>query len=324
MTRSPSKEGPRLHPARARRVLRAIYAAYANQTGLFAFVGRKDAPQTRFLPADIERNSPEHLAWLFFAALTDRRDESENVYAGHRKLWNEARHLYTPLVQMVPYAELKEVLEGARISMPNTSARSWLACARTLYAELKGDPRLLYRSGNIDTIVARKRSDKNRDGALDLPGYGPKLLSLLAVFFVEIGALQEVPRNTFPIDLHVQRLALSTGIVTGRGSAENAALESRLRPLFYRIAREEGMPILELSHALWLLGNRVCNRCSYRRDAAHVCPSYELCGGAPPTRSYFKKGRWDLEAPRYRRGGENGFSLPSSAPLWDILSAEVQ
>ena len=297
------------YPEQARTVLRSLYEAYMEERLLYAHVVRSDAPQTRHLPESIVRGGEDHLRWLFFAALTDRRDSSENVYAAHKRLYIRYPILYFREVMISTEEEIKKILVAEQVSMPGTSARNWLACADTLYGKFGGDPLRMYESGNISGALLSKKE-------FPLPGYGAKLLSLLALFFHEVGALEKLPENTFPIDLHVQRIALATGIIRGKGNVRNDMLENVLRELFSQIAEEEGWDVLELAHALWFLGNRLCTGCSRSSKALHFCPVYEQCRGAIPTRSYFKKGLWELNAERLRKGGENQFRLPENTPLF--------
>lgn len=125
-----------------------------------------------------------------------------------------------------------------------------------------------------------------------------------------------MPQDAFPVDVHVQRFAISTGIVTADASVTNEEVERRLRPLLCEICVEEKWEPLELSHFLWFLGNRCCTGC-YKNPAAEIlCPAYAWCGGAISTLAYFRRGIWEMTAPRYRKGGMRTFSFPSATPLF--------
>lgn len=315
MTARSDPEELRVFPDRARLVLRRLYGDYQEGRKLFSCISRADAPQTRLRPGQMEERSPAHYRWLFFAAMTDRRDLSENVYDGHRRLWEKKPEFYEAefLPGRLPGLAAEEIepyLAQERISMPRESALNWVKCSRTLFFVLGGDPTALYRGRSIDDILALKQGK-----GYHLPGFGPKILSLLALFYQELEAIA-MPADAFPIDVHVQRFALSTGIVESKGKVRNAELEKILRPLFSQIAQEEGWPVMEVAHAIWFLGNRHCTGCSRNAVAEHYCSVYDLCGGAVPSRSYFKKGLWDLSLERYRKGGQLIFGLPEDAPLF--------
>lgn len=295
-----------IDPEAARRSLRQLYEAYGAKQKLYASVGRENAPQTRFLPTSIEKGSLEHRIWLFFAALNDRRDASENVYRIQRNLWETRREFYTAEVLSLESETFVKLLREAGISMATTSARNWLISARAIFGHYEGDPIRIYDGSSIDELHRFSRKK------ISIAGYGTKLLSLLALFYQEAGVLPVLPDNTFPIDLHAQRFALAQGIVkTGENtSISNSLLESHLRRLFYYIATQEGFEVLELAHALWLLGNGMCTRCSRTAGARDYCPVFESCGGGLPTRAYFTHGKWQVEEARYRRGGDNSLRIP--------------
>jgi endonuclease III len=205
--------------------------------------------------------------------------------------------------------EIMRQLEKERISMPRASSVNWVQCSETLFTTFAGNPMNLYDGRTIDEIVAMKNKKGNQ-----IPGFGPKILSLLALFYQELG--MTIPPDAFPIDVHGQRFALSTGIVTVQSTVRNEQLEKILRPLFSTIAREEGWPMMEIAHAIWFLGNRRCTSCSQNSQASYDCPVYDLCGGAVPSKLYFQKALWDLRKPRYPRSGERPFGLPTDAPLF--------
>ncbi len=301
--------GLKVDEGRAREVLAQLYADYVAGRKIYGHINRQEAPQIKFRPEGVTVGDEHHVRWLFFATLTDRRDLSENVYATHNKLWHQERRFYEASVLELKWSDRKQALKRYQVSMPTTATDNWLVNARTLHTLLGRNPLAIFSHASIEDVVRFKENHP-------LPGYGTKLLSLLALFYQEAGAIKDLPENTFPIDLHVQRLAIATGIINGKITVTNARLESILRPLFYRIAIEQGFEILELAHALWFLGNRLCTGCSLSSVPRHYCPVYEECGGALPTRPYFKKGRWELGSQVYRRGGDNIFGLPAGAPLF--------
>jgi len=311
-TSAPSSRGVTIDKTHAKKVVGEIFSDYLANKKLFTYVRRSDAPQTKHCPEDIQKGSLKHAQWLFFAAMTDRREVSERVYAAHKQLWGKYESLlYTrPLLPLITTAtDIVSFLIEEGIGMPDTSSKSWVACSSTLFGELRGNPTKLYEAGSIDAIVAQK------DGAWHLPGFGPKLLSLLALFYHEVDLIQ-LPKDAFPVDVHVQRFALSTGIVTTKEKISSTALEKILRPLLSTICHEEDWPILEVAHALWFLGNRLCTGCSRNSESAFFCPAYAACKGPVNTWGYFKKGAWD-QGDRYPRGGDRPFGISENTPLFD-------
>lgn len=296
--------------ARAKHVLWPLYEAYMKQKQLFAHISREvNAPQRRFFPSGVSKGGIEHRVWLFFAAMTDRREVSENVYEGHVRLWEKAPQLYSKHVIDMQPSNVVILLSTERIGSPRQSARYWPRSAETLFGTFGGDPLHMYRElKSVNAILAFK------NGTNKLPGFGPKILSLLSLFFEELG-LMDMPPDAFPVDVHVQRVAISTGIVIARGLVVNEDVESVLRPLLCEICLEEKWKPIELAHALWFLGNRCCSGCYRKKEVKLLCPTYQTCGGGISTLSYNSRGAWDMDAPRHNKGGEQFFSLPSS-PLF--------
>ncbi len=107
---------------------------------------------------------------------------------------------------------------------------------------------------------------------------------------VGIDELIRIPEDAFPVDAHVQCFAISTGIISGCGKALNEDVEKALRPFLCQIVLEEGWSALELSHAIWFLGNRLCSGCYCSVVPQVFCPSYGHCEGSISTTTYFRRG----------------------------------
>jgi endonuclease III len=291
-------------PGRAKEVLDVLVADYFGHKRLFAYTHRIDAPQTVYRPEEMVIGSLEHVRWLFFAAMTDRREISAMVYKGHRELWaNHAEALYNnPLSKDLEQLQLEDLLRKAGFGMPRTAARDWLQCSSTLFTLLHGDPRLMYAGRSIDDIVRMKNAKWK------LSGFGPKILSLLAVFYAELEMIT-MPTDAFPVDVHVQRFALSTGILKIEKKTSNTHLERILRPLLANICHERGWSVVEVSHAIWFLGNRLCTGCARSSLAEVFCPSRSFCGGPFETKEYFTRGAWDHTA-QSPVGSLRQFGLP--------------
>lgn len=299
---------------RAKIVLRPLYNAFMERKMLFARVAREtDAPQRKFFPRGVQTGSIEHRRWLFFATMTDRRQVSELVYEGHTRLWELAPELYSEDFLDIHPGRITDLLRSVNIGAPAQSALHWPRSAKTLFDCFNGDPLEIYRRfGSVNGILAFKKSGG------DLPGFGPKILSLLALFLEELG-LMEAPPDAFPVDVHGQRFALSTNIARACSSVvTNEHMESVLRPLFCEICAEEGWKTLELAHAIWFLGNQCCNGCYRNAAMEFICPAYAECDGSISTLSYMRRGFWDTMEPWHRKGGEYPFSLPPlhASPLF--------
>lgn len=284
------KGGVTVDPARAYAVLDEIVPAFLERRHLYRYHHLEQAPQHVYRPIELTVGSVEHARWLFFAAMTDRREQSFMVYRGHRALWEKhADWLYNnPLARTVTPADIKPILAEQGFGMAGTAARIWGPNSTTLFTWLSGDPRKLYEGKSINQIVSEKRW-------LGLPGFGPKILSLLAMFLAEAEMIT-LPEDAFPIDVHVQRISLSTGIIKMKGATANTYLEQALRPLLTNIIQDRDWNMVDVAHALWLLGSRMCTNCSLHSLASSFCPAYSFCKGPFSSELYFSKGKWDPDA----------------------------
>ena len=293
---------------RARRVLGELMRQFL-ASGLEI---EANAPQWKYRPRDMKVGSKAHRIWLWSAASTDLRSESEFVYHAHRMMWEEeqdqfvfddarrsTRELYQRKVLRWKKDDFESALANRRFGNPHRNVEWWGRRAKTLWREWKGDPFRMYESGTIDAVMAWKNAQKEDP----IPGIGPKIASLIAIFFEEIG-MGAVP-DAFPVDVHVQRFALALGLVSLKriDPIMNETLEQILRPALSELCREEGWSRIALSHAIWFRGNRGCTNCSNTRHMAMICPVYNDCHGALRSNSYFRMGLWLPEAGPLPKGG---------------------
>ena len=104
---------------RAKLVLRPLHRAFMERKMLFAHVTREaDAPQRKFFPEGVAQGSIEHRRWLFFAAMTDRRQVSELVYESHTRLRAKEPGLYLEGVLDMSHGEVADLLRGENIGAP--------------------------------------------------------------------------------------------------------------------------------------------------------------------------------------------------------------
>lgn len=311
-----SKGGLIINPSRAYEVLDQIVPAYLQRKLLFRWKHRDIAPQNVFRPEALPFGSLRHARWLFFAAMTDRREQSQAIYSGHSRLWEQyADQLYdNPTSSNWSAEDIEKLLrKNGGFGMVKTSSQVWVENSATLFEQFGGDPRKLFEDRTVDDILRLKKKKKWK-----IPGFGPKIISLLAMFYVEAGIIKQA-FDAFPVDVHVQRISLSTGIVKIKKDAQNENMELALRPLFTKICHNRGWDIVDVSHAVWLLGNNLCTGCSLTSAARSYCPAYSLCSGPFESKSYFRKGKWDPNRQR-PKGDKRIWILPTpEGGLFSIL-----
>ncbi len=196
-------------------------------------------------------------------------------------------------VTIIRRTSIKKILKRQKVGVPGQSAKYWPWVAWTFHTTFRGDPTELYRRfGTISKIVAAKNA--RGDDRLKLPGFGPKIFSLLALFYAELGLIK-MPPDAIPVDVHLQRIAEALGIIRyiGEGYPTNEMFEDALRLLFCEICYENNWSTEDMSHALWFNGKYLCTNCSKNKAVEDYCPMYAVCGGTLATVEYFHKGHWN-------------------------------
>lgn len=269
----------------------------------------------------VERGTPEHICWLWFATLTDRREDSMKVYKAHCQIHADHPEFYTKEVLSIDPRAFRKALDSRKykIGSPGQSVGYWLICARTLFEEFDGDPiKLLKHAGwSVESVYAWKQAqkkpvEKGGRGYDPIPGWGRKLLSLFFLYLSELG--HPLPPDAFASDVHAQAITIQIGALkyVDKESIGSMKLAEMLRVLITNYCKKKGYDVVLLAHASWLLGSNLCDQCSKRVDAKVLCPIYEDCGGRVDTSYYWKKGEWPKKLPRMNKGGERPpFGVPT-------------
>lgn len=295
--------GIRFNTERAERIFSEAHDAYVGERFLYSRVNTRYgfAPQNVHIPKEVKKGSHEHALFLFFTTVMMYASDSDMGFRQSVRLFEAYRYLFTEKIIDVDVPHVGNYLHEIGFVRPNQGAEYWHGSGATLFNHYEGKPLRVLSVQDVDEFLVKKRELEKRLGAESLPGIGPKIFSLMAIFFEELGLIDEMP-GAFPADLHVQRICISLGIVEGSGIVYAAKLAEFLRPRIYDICRRLSMRPVDLSHALWFLGNRVCTRCPLVEGIEHVCPIVRHCGGAIPSLIYSRKGKWDLDTPRLPKG----------------------
>lgn len=322
---------------RGRKLIRTLYQKYEERFGTYRHHNVETGPQNLNMPGGqlpgkqlllgdknritilphIARGSRKHVQWLFFATLTDRRQVSMEVYRAHVKIFAEHPEWYTEAVIGNDPAAFGEELNRYRIGVPRQSASYWIRCAKTLFEEFGGDPLLIVKcaKGTVAGVQKWKaKEEKKRGRGYDpLPGYGPKITSLFLTYMAELG-LYPMPKDAFPVDRHVQALFIQYEALRIEGGKTDDDLEAILRSFICKVAHDEGMDLVALSHAFWQLGRTSCTKCYAKKSVALHCPIESECLGPVDSKSYWAKGKW--EPIFLRKGSERVFRI-APGPLFE-------
>lgn len=314
---------PTINKTKSESLILTLYEKYQSRKLFYKHHNSSQAPQNIFIPENIERGSDEHVRWLFFATLTDRRQVSNEVYKAHSEIFNIHPELYTKEVLEHSVHELEKILIQYRVGVPRQSAKYWWRCAKTLFEEFNGNPLLLYfHCGNtVEGIQEYRTLFQKNNGVNPLPGYGPKISSLYALFLAELDLI-EFPKDAFAVDVHVQRIFMQTRALTLSKRLTNESLEKIIRPFICTVCEKNNLNKVDLAHAFWFLGSVLCTNCYQRRDIVHLCPAYEMCNGPINTKEYFARGFWNLidEPGTQMRKGDAKILNIAEGPLFAQLN----
>lgn len=271
-----------------------LLESYKNDKHLFRYVHAKngDAPQHKYIPEGVEKGSYNHQIFLFFATLLTYRSGSEEWFKQCADLFNRGRDLFSENVLDMDIKIIERYLRSAEFVHPIAAARYWQGNASALFGCYDGDPLKIFSNGTINKIMRLKREKGNNL----FPGYGPKLFSLLALFYMELDLIDRIP-DAFPCDLHVQNQCISLGLVRSESKLiDSYKLADFLRINLSHLCNKNMVSPMDLSHAMWFLGNRLCINCNKkRRISEKLCPIIDDCGGRISTWTYRFKGKWDLK-----------------------------
>jgi endonuclease III len=253
----------------------------------------------------------ENLSWIYGPGSGSSDDEIER----HIRRLTETRSARVPRqlglfdkdgnpfrdtngTEAILETEIAQILKKQKVGVPGQSAAYWPRVAKTFYTTFRGDPVEIYRrfATISDILIAKDAKGSDR---LDIPGFGPKILSLLALFYAELGLI-EMPIDAIPVDVHLQRISEALGVIRfmGTGTPTNEMFEDTLRLLFCEICSENNWSTMDMSHALWFNGKYLCTNCSSNKAVELYCPMYSVCEGALVTKKYFSEGRWDTGGDR--------------------------
>lgn len=306
---------------KAEELVLKLYDEYVGKKGLYRYENASTAPQNKHIPGMktsyqgdvfdhryvepkfVKVTKKKHTLWLFFATLTDRRQVSDEVYKAHVRLVAEYPELYTKEVAKRDKTEFGEFLAKYKIGVPRQSADYWIRCANTLFNKFGGDPIKLinYCGGTVEGVQAYKKRVEKETGFDPLPGYGPKITSLLLLFLAELG-VYEMPADAFPVDVHVQALFLQYGAMVTTRDIVNDEAENFLRPFLCNIATKHNLCKVALAHAFWIKGAKLCTGCSKRKYVALLCSIEKGCTGRINTAKYFSHGIWEHPLTFMRKG----------------------
>lgn len=254
-----------------------VFNAYANKTGIFAkHQAETLGPQFLYRPTRVEVGSKQHLYWLALVAFSDRRTNSSTLYRNFAKLFSRNRRLFE--VGFYPtIRRTTRLFRKYKIALPVGEISWFIERKRHLDEFFDGDPIKIYENvSDVEELMMKlKRIARERDVRIPFPGAKMKIFSLLAMFLSELTTLQF--KDVVPIDVWVQSICTSTGVIGGNGKIQVNKLEHKLRPLMTKLF-SRFRHIKGAMNATWIHGKSLCTHCD-RLNLHTACPVFHLCNG---------------------------------------------
>jgi hypothetical protein len=262
---------------RFKEVFGQIFSAYKARSHGFADTHADNlGPQRIYYPKCVKVGNRDHLYWLTLVALSDRRTNSTMLYRNFARMFNRNKKLF--IQGYYPsHRKMERLFRTYKIAVPVGDIALFLEKKRHLDELFNGDPFAIYNGvGNIDDLLIKaRRIAKLRGIDLPFPGAKEKIFTLLAMFLSELTDLQF--DDLIPIDVWVQSIATSTGVLKGEGIIKFRVLERLLRPNMRKLfSGFKDVP--GAANATWILGKSMCTHCA-GRDMKDICPIYDMCKG---------------------------------------------
>lgn len=258
--------------------------------------GRKDMPEDA-MPDNVIKGSINHVLFITLTVSIDYQRHAPSLWESSRKTFNdpETRYLFDPKpLHDTPFSKIVKDMQKHKLSKkPQKDAHIWQTVGTSFYKKWKGDPRNFLSNCNWDAslILKHLRNDAHSEKGRLKPDYpylrgskiGPLWLRMLRdnIGITQLINLEKVP---IPVDIHVARATLATGVVKG-------TIEILLDELFKHIRKAwfdstKGLSIknrpmiaLDMDEPLWHLSKYGCSKRDIKTGYCPLnkCEAREYC-----------------------------------------------
>jgi hypothetical protein len=264
---------------RGKKVAERLYTSFST-SGIH---GRTDMPED-IAPNGVVRGSREHILFITLTVSIDYQRDAPSLWESSRKTFNdpETRYLFDPkLLYKTPFNKISEDMQKYKLSKkPKKDAAIWRTIGITFYKKWGGDPFKFLEDCNWDslTILKRLKTDIWDYPNLRGPKIGPLWLRMLRdnVGITQLRNLENVP---IPVDIHVARATLTTGVIRGQFRGRLDKLFEDIRKAWFAsvkglCVKNRAMIALDVDEPLWHLSKYGC---TMRDKTTGSCPLYYRC-----------------------------------------------
>lgn len=233
-------------------------------------LGHTEMPED-IIPDGVERGSLEHTLFITLTVALDYLRDAPALWESARVTFEdpETRYLFNPkLVHETHYDKFAKDLQKHELAKrPNKDARIWRTNAITFHKKHNGDPRRLFETCNWDSLVILRqlKSETHKYKGRKLKDFvylggdkiGPLWLRMLRDN-VGIDKLKNLEKVPIPVDIHVARSSLTTGVVHGQFEGRLEEIFDDIRDAWFECVKglnidDREMIALDVDEALWHL-----------------------------------------------------------------------
>lgn len=274
-------------PEKGRRVAEILYNSFSTR----GILGKTEMPEDP-TPHGVERGSLEHILFLTLTVSIDYQRDAVALWHSSRKTFEDTAtgYLYNPksLNEASPGKIIEDMQKHGLSKKPRKDAHIWRTIGVTFYKKWNSNPRdFLERCDwSSMTILDKLKNDTHLYNKRPIPDYpylrGPKIGPLWLRMLRDnagIEQLKNLEKVPIPVDIHVARATLATGVVKGKAITRLNELFEQIRKAWFESVKElnvkhRPMVALDVDEPLWHLSKYGCTN---RDRVTGYCPSYGKC-----------------------------------------------
>ncbi|MEN6551321.1 MAG: hypothetical protein ABFC34_00380 [Methanobacterium sp.] len=264
-------------------VAKHLFNSFSNE----GILGHNEMPED-ILPQGVERSSLEHLLFITLSVSIDYLRDANQLWESSRKTFedNETNYLFKPEeVLKTPLDQIKTDMQKYGLSKKhNKDSFIWRTIAITFYKKWDGNPLNFIEDCNWDslTILKRLQNDTHGKKLNDFPYLrGPKIGPLWVRMLrdnLKYSQLKNLDKVPIPVDRHVAKASLTTGVITGEYDGNLNELFKHVRTAWFESVKglkigKQDMIALDVDEPLWHLSKYGCTH----RDKNGKCSVFNQC-----------------------------------------------
>ena len=249
------------------------------------FYKQNEMPED-LLPKGVKKGSLEHVMFITLTISIDYLRDAAALWNASRKTFEDpkTKYLFEPK-SLYESAPEKIAIDMQKYNLSKRSNRDsfiWRTIGATFYEKWNGDPTEFLKSCDWDapTILEQLQENKNRSYYPYLRGkkIGPLWLRMLkGNVGLELKNLDKIP---IPVDVHVARATLATGVVRGQYKGNLNNLFEHIRKAWFESVKglnlKDGKAViaLDMDEPLWNLSKYGCSK---RNTKTGECKFISTC-----------------------------------------------